>query len=430
MPRCIKCDKQNREGARFCEECGARLSNPTTVVAVSPGPDGPALVCPVCGLQNAPQMNFCRRCGGKLPKSDLRSTMQFAAVAGPLAAASASVDHGPPQVAVLMPPPREAPPPTPVMAAPAPVREAAVAAPKQPCPSCGGLTPLGFAFCQLCGVRMETPPATPTPPKPVPVPRGPGVPGSASPAPSRRGSPAPAPRPTPIGVPSTAPTPGRDEVPVMLAEVRLVAIRRDGADGEAHPFRTDKVALGRREGDVTFASDPYLADRHARLELRGGRWFIVDLGSRNGTFVRTRGAVILGAHEVMLAGKQVMAIDLLPGDQQDTRPAEEHGVLLFGTPVKAAWARLRQLTLSGVARDVHYLCRPEIALGREDGDILFPEDEFMSRCHVVLGFQDGAATLIDQGSSNGTYLRVRGEREIVGGDHIRLGDQLLRFEIP
>jgi pSer/pThr/pTyr-binding forkhead associated (FHA) protein len=180
---------------------------------------------------------------------------------------------------------------------------------------------------------------------------------------------------------------------------------------------------------VVFKDDPYLADHHARIERRGSRWVLVDLGSRNGTFLRARGTRTLGEHEVVLAGKQVLALDLLPKEQPEAHHAEEHGVLLFGTPVIPAWARLRQLTMSGVARDVYYLTRSEIALGREDGDILFPEDEFMSRCHVVLQHQDGSATLVDQGSSNGTFLRIRGEHEIVGGDHIRLGDQLLRFEI-
>lgn len=403
MPRCLKCDKTNREGARFCEECGARLTMKTAIVSIAPGADGGALPCPVCGLQNAPHMNFCRRCGGKLPKNEHRpQTAAFPA----LGIQGNEGARAP--VAVLMPPPA---------AAPAPPPAGATGAPKQPCRSCGGLTPLGFAFCQLCGVRMvEAPVAAP----PVPPP-----------AVGARRSPVPAgSRPTPIGIPATLPS----ELPPQAGAtaqpaIRLVTIQRDGADGEIHEFSVDKVELGRREGEIVFHSDPYLADRHARIERREGRWWLVDLGSRNGTFVRARAPTVLRPQEVVLLGKQVMAIDLLGSEASDAQPAEEHGVLVFGTPVRPAWARLRQLTMSGVARDVYYLCRPEVALGREDGDILFPEDEFMSRCHLVLQHRDGAVTLVDQGSSNGTYLRVRGEREIVGGDHIRLGDQLLRFEV-
>jgi pSer/pThr/pTyr-binding forkhead associated (FHA) protein len=37
--------------------------------------------------------------------------------------------------------------------------------------------------------------------------------------------------------------------------------------------------------------------------------------------------------------------------------------------------------------------------------------------------------LKDLGSSNGTYLRLRVPQVLVPGDMIRLGDQLLRFEL-
>jgi len=416
MSRCLKCSKQNREGARFCEECGARITNPTTLVSTAQGAASTAIGCPVCSLQNAPNMNFCRRCGGRLPKPDPRSTLQMS---GPVPTTAAPAENGkPPPVAVLMPAQQAGP----------------AASPKRPCPSCGGLTPLGFSFCQNCGTHMGAEPGTP-PASPPPIPKSAASAAAPAGGAAARRPETPRPvtpgvsRPTPIGVPATAPPPAPSAAAPAVARVRLVAIQRDGADGEVHEVSAEKVALGRREGQVVFDKDPYLADRHAVIERRGSRWVLVDLGSRNGTFVRTKGPVNLRRQEVLLAGKQVLALELLPSDQPETQPAEEQGVLVFGTPVATAWGRLRQLTMSGVARDVYHLTRPEIALGREDGDILFPEDEFMSRCHVVLQQRDGAATVVDQGSSNGTYLRIRGEHEIVGGDHIRLGDQLLRFEV-
>ena len=47
---CPRCQAQNREGVRFCEECGARL----------------ALTCPSCGAEVAPDKKFCGACGGPL----------------------------------------------------------------------------------------------------------------------------------------------------------------------------------------------------------------------------------------------------------------------------------------------------------------------------------------------------------------------------
>src|SRR5215470_7264468 len=48
--RCPRCERENREGRRFCAECGASL----------------ALACPSCGFSNEPGENFCGGCGARL----------------------------------------------------------------------------------------------------------------------------------------------------------------------------------------------------------------------------------------------------------------------------------------------------------------------------------------------------------------------------
>jgi Double zinc ribbon/Adenylate and Guanylate cyclase catalytic domain len=48
--RCGKCGKDNREGRRFCAECGAAL----------------AVKCAQCGASNEPDEKFCGDCGAPL----------------------------------------------------------------------------------------------------------------------------------------------------------------------------------------------------------------------------------------------------------------------------------------------------------------------------------------------------------------------------
>ena len=48
--RCLKCQAENREGRRFCAECGASL----------------AVACSSCGFSNEPGEKFCGGCGQPL----------------------------------------------------------------------------------------------------------------------------------------------------------------------------------------------------------------------------------------------------------------------------------------------------------------------------------------------------------------------------
>ncbi len=69
-----------------------------------------------------------------------------------------------------------------------------------------------------------------------------------------------------------------------------------------------------------------------------------------------------------------------------------------------------------------------MVLGRERGDILFPEDGYVSGTHARISYRDGRFYLADLGSSNGTFLRVRGERTLKSGQFLLMGQQLFRLQ--
>jgi pSer/pThr/pTyr-binding forkhead associated (FHA) protein len=211
------------------------------------------------------------------------------------------------------------------------------------------------------------------------------------------------------------------------AGARLVAVRRDGSDGESYALVGDQIDIGRTEGDLRF-DDAHLAERHARISLRAGQYVITPLETRNGVYIRIAGPVELQDGNYVLVGKQVLRFETVPDAEKTVRPAVEHGMILFGTPLKSPWGRLRQLTSAGTSRDVYHLTRSDLILGREQGDIVFSDDEFMSRRHALLQFRGNRAMISDQGSSNGTYVRLTGQHALDPGQMIRLGDELLRFE--
>jgi pSer/pThr/pTyr-binding forkhead associated (FHA) protein len=208
---------------------------------------------------------------------------------------------------------------------------------------------------------------------------------------------------------------------------RLVVVHRDGSDGITYNLLGDQIDIGRTEGDLLF-DDPHLAPRHARIAASLSGRVLTPLEPRNGVYVRLRGAVDLHDGDYFLVGKQVLRFDLLPEPERVLRPALEHGVVVFGTPVRPPWGRLRQITPAGITRDMFHLTRPDLVLGREQGDIVFSDDEFMSRRHAQISFRNGRGRLEDLGSSNGTFVKLRGPHGLSPGDLIRLGDELLRFE--
>ena len=131
----------------------------------------------------------------------------------------------------------------------------------------------------------------------------------------------------------------------------------------------------------------------------------------------------------MLIGRQLLGFELMSAIDLSLRPAVDHGVARFGTPTVPAWGKLRQLTPGAVTRDVYHVNRTEVVIGRESSDIVFSDDEFMSRRHARLSLKDGRPQLEDLGSSNGTFVRLRGPHTLLPGDLIRLGDEMLRFDV-
>ena len=67
-------------------------------------------------------------------------------------------------------------------------------------------------------------------------------------------------------------------------------------------------------------------------------------------------------------------------------------------------------------------------IGRESGDITFPQDGYVSGEHCRLIGDDSGVYMEDMGSSNGTYMRVRSGSIIPFGSLILVGQKLFQVE--
>jgi pSer/pThr/pTyr-binding forkhead associated (FHA) protein len=276
--------------------------------------------------------------------------------------------------------------------APAPVAAPAVAMAGEPavhCSRCGGANNRSVPFCQFCGASMSD-----------------NTPDVAAPLPTQAFA-------------------------ARSVAARLVVIAQDGTPGRQYPLQDDQTDIGREEGSILLPSDPYVSPRHARVFQRGGRFFVRDLTSVNGVYVRIRAAERLQNADLVLIGLEVLRFEVVSDAEKGLGPATERGTRVFGSPSLPRYGRLSQRTVEGLTRDIFYLGRDETVVGRESGDLVFTNDPFMSRRHAIFMRDPATSTFLiqDLGSSNGTYLAVRGEHELVSGDHIRIGQHLFRLDV-
>ncbi|MGE0786606.1 MAG: FHA domain-containing protein [Sandaracinaceae bacterium] len=410
MKSCKNCGAQNPDTSLYCQDCGARLGdwNPPEAPSRSATPptglsraDASQQRCPRCGFENAPHVRFCNNCGFSLKVAD-----------APEAAA---------------PPPATTPNQVPVTGTSA-------AAGGTVCWRCYGVGDPGAEFCKFCGARYADAPSGKSEPTPAAPPRADAPPSSRDRAEPKKAEAKESRGRDASGAPLSPPP--ESERPSggssgTSQRATLVSILKDGSDGRRYPLYDERVDIGRYEGQIILNDDPYLSPRHARIAFRSGSATLRDLDSVNGVFLRLREPCELTSGDTVLLGQQVLRFEVLAESELPLGPAMQHGAMVFGTPEVQRLARLVQYTTEGVGRDVHYLYRDETVIGREQGDIVFTDDPFMSRRHATITIDraNRRFMLRDLGSSNGTAVRFKGERALRAGDQFRVGRHLFRYEV-
>lgn len=91
-------------------------------------------------------------------------------------------------------------------------------------------------------------------------------------------------------------------------------------------------------------------------------------------------------------------------------------------------AKLHLIMEGGQQGEVYDL-KDDTVIGRTMGDISFPHDGFMSSKHARIVRRGDSFILADEGSRNGTFIKIKNEVELKPGDMILIGKQLFRFEV-
>ncbi len=363
------------------------------------------ITCPKCSKDNQDHYKFCLGCGAELPRDaapkpfNLQTPPHGVKSAAPVASAAPSEATAVPPAVFLKPEPAApsmpssaataAPSPPPVQSAgPTSASVAPSASGTVTCPQCGHINAPSNLFCGSCGFRLGG---------------GASVPSKAA--------------------PSAAPV-------AAAGSVVLTALRADGTEAGNYNLPGGTVTVGRETGSI-FAGDSYLSPRHATFKQAPGRVTVKDEASLNGVYKKlVRDVPVeLYPNDMFRIGQEIIKFEPL-----QRIPASADGVERLGSPAKGYVGRIALVIGRDVTGNAFPIPESGVHLGRERGDVLFPEDGYVSGLHCRLSWEPtanggGRLTLTDLGSSNGSFMRLREETEIKSGDVLLMGQQLFRVAV-
>lgn len=390
MITCPKCFKENQDHYKFCLGCGAELPREAAPKKFASGtpphglpktpaqPPGAGIVdeSTSVGTGIAAQVKAIAEAAPPLPPPP-------AASAASAASAAAVKPPSPVAAPAVAPPPPKPVAPAGAPAAPPAIQPAAAAKPEPSvCPQCSQPNPLNNKFCASCGFRLSKPP------------------------------------------PAVAPAPAAAEPAGPNAQIAalLTALRADGTEAGFYNLPVGITTIGRDSGGV-FAGDSYLSPKHATFTARGGKISVKDEGSLNGVYKKLRRdePVLVNFGDVFRIGQEIVRFEPLA-----PMPATSDGVDRLGSPSKGYVGRIALIIGRDVTGNAFPVPEMGLHLGRERGDVLFPEDGYVSGLHCRIAWQNGQLFLTDLGSSNGTFIRLSKEADVQTGDILLMGQQLFR----
>ena len=207
--------------------------------------------------------------------------------------------------------------------------------------------------------------------------------------------------------------------------VELVHIHLDGSEGESIHINDHEYLIGKDHEWAVFNTDDYLSDRHAQLEFTDdGKVLLKDLGGVNGVFLRLTRPTKLKHGDYFRAGQQLFAFENL----STASSSDQDGTKKLGSPQYDAWGRLVHIIGQGEVGRAWLLHNSEILLGRVKGEIVFDQDRFMSGKHCTVSCEQDQTWLSDQGSTNGSFIRIREQVVLENDDLILLGQKIFRVK--
>lgn len=209
---------------------------------------------------------------------------------------------------------------------------------------------------------------------------------------------------------------------------KLILIKGEGLDGISYHLNSTEHVAGREEGAILFPDDPILSPRHACFYYEDNKLMVRDDGSVNGVFVRLTTPLALNPGSRFLVGEQLLQFEPC-STSEEMNQADKDGTYFYSSPHRPCSFKLIQILRGGDIGMIYRAAGDEVTMGREENDINFPDDPYISGRHAAVKAEGVDYFLKDTGSKNGTFYLLEQPQTLEHGDYVFLGQQLLRVEI-
>jgi len=222
----------------------------------------------------------------------------------------------------------------------------------------------------------------------------------------------------------------------------ILVVLDDGDDeGEVFRLRRESFTIGRVQGDLVLPHDGNISGKHAEIlrRLEGGRWqwYIRDLQSTNGTFVRVAGGILRDGQELLIGGTCLKFESSRVEDASDTAsaPGAVAATRKFVGGSIAQFAAQMNPALVSLATEGdekrYPLDRPELWIGRDRAQCsIVLDDPLVSPRHARI-YRDpkGKWMIQNNRSLNGLWMKIT-EVGLEKGGQFQCGEQRFQIKIP
>lgn len=198
-------------------------------------------------------------------------------------------------------------------------------------------------------------------------------------------------------------------------------------EGISFSVASSRARIGRVDAEILLDEDREVSPHHATVVQSDGHVSVADNNSTNGVYLRIRVPHLLSDGDWFRAGGQYFRFHVIL--QNETWPSPD-GTLFFTSPRRKGTFRVVQMLAGGHQGQAATTSSDELTIGGEGSTIAFTSDAHLSHAHCkIYRAPNGSWMIEDLGSTNGTFVRIRGEAPLAHGDQLFVGSELLRVDL-